>query len=134
MRPIAVPPSLTKSLRSPDFPMPITMSREAFRRAGATMSRADPDLPVKRSEAAARATRSPVGSSALRVAPPNRTPSSANTTRTPLAGGASGAKASLGPSAMEGFLSDGFRREFHDRGAPLAHRPKTGEVAPPFGH
>ena len=94
---MAAPPSLTKScgLRSPALPTPTTTSRATLSPGGATISSADPFLPLKRSAAAARATRSPAGSSALRVAGPNLSPSSQNTTRTPLAGRGEGGKFEL---------------------------------------
>ena len=95
--PMAAPPSLTKScdLNLPALPTPKTTSRDTGRPAGATMSSALPLLPVKRSAAAARCNRSPVGASALRVAGPSFKPSSQNRTRTPLEGVANGANPSL---------------------------------------
>src|SRR5215470_10577093 len=108
--PIAMPPSLTKScdLRSRALPTPRMTRRATSRPDGATMSSADPLLPLKRSAAVARVTRSPADSIALRAAEPNLTPSSQNTTRTPLDGAAKDANSSLrapdmqaGPS-MEG--------------------------------
>src|SRR5262245_5976901 len=95
--PMTTPPSLTKSwgLRSRALPTPTTTRRDASSPIGATMSRAEPFFPLKRSATAARASRSPVGSSALRAADPSFTPSSQHTTRTPLAGVANGANPSF---------------------------------------
>ena len=103
MRPIAMPPSLTKSssLRSAALPVPITISRETFSPAGATMSSTEPLLPVNFSDRAARATRSAAEPSTARVFGPRRTSPSANTTRTPLDGADIAAKASFGASAIE---------------------------------
>src|SRR5262252_10891837 len=72
---------------------------------GATRSSAEPLLPLKRSAAAARLTRSPVGPSARRAAEPNLTPSSQNRTRTPLAGAARGANSSFRRPDMRPLLS-----------------------------
>ncbi len=86
--PIAAPPSLTKScvLNFPALPMPITIRRATGSDAGATMSSALPLLPVKRSAAAARCSRSPVGASILRDAGPSFSPSSHSTISTPFGG------------------------------------------------
>src|SRR3954451_19267461 len=95
--PMTAPPSLTKSLvlRSRALPTPTTTRRVASRPRGATISSADPFLPLNRSAAAALVTRSPVGLIARRAAAPNLSPSSQNRTRTPLAGVARGANSSL---------------------------------------
>src|SRR4051812_39896574 len=95
--PMPAPPSLTKSLvlRSRALPTPTTTRRVASSPAGATISSADPLLPLNRSAAAALVTRSPVGLIARRAAEPNLSPSSQNRTRTPLAGVARGANSSL---------------------------------------
>src|SRR4051812_10304465 len=96
--PMTAPPSLTKSLvlRSRALPTPTTIRRVASRPKGATISSADPFLPLNRSAAAAAlVTRSPVGLIARRAAAPNLSPSSQNRTRTPLAGVARGANSSL---------------------------------------
>ena len=65
--PIATPPSLTMScdLSSLSLPVPTTTSRGRLRPAGATMSRVDPFLPVKRSAAAARRTSCSTGAKRL---------------------------------------------------------------------
>src|SRR6185436_20230533 len=95
--PMTAPPSLTKSLvlRSRALPTPTTTSRVASSPRGATISSAVPFLPLNRSAAAARVTRSPVGLMARIAAGPNLSPSSQNSTRTPLAGVARGANSSL---------------------------------------
>src|SRR5256885_2012317 len=72
---------------------------------GATRSSAEPLLPLNRSAAAARPTRSPVGPSARRAAEPNLTPSSQNRTRTPLAGAATRANSSFRRPDMRPLLS-----------------------------
>ena len=65
--PLAMPPSLvmSRSLRSLSLPVPTTTRRGTLRPAGAMMSSVDPFLPVKRSAAAARRTRSPSGERAF---------------------------------------------------------------------
>jgi len=70
--------------------------------AGATISSAEPLLPVNLSAAAARSTRSPVGDRALRAAGPNFTPSSQNRTRYPLEGVPKAANPGLRASAIKG--------------------------------
>ncbi len=107
--PITMPPNFTKSwgLRSRGLPTPTMIKRDTSRPAGATRLSADPFLPLNRSAAAARVIRSPVGSSALRAAAPNFSPSSQNRTRTPFAGVENGAKPSfrtpgMGADPLEG--------------------------------
>src|SRR5207344_3446188 len=94
---MTAPPSLTKSLvlRSRALPTPTTTRRVASSPRGATISSADPFLPLNLSAAAALVTRSPVCLTARRAADPNLSPSSQNRTRTPLAGVARGANSSL---------------------------------------
>src|SRR5262245_8412991 len=124
--PIAVPPSLTKScaLRSRALPTPTTSKRGTARPAGATMSRAEPFLPLNRSAAAARAIRSPVGSTIRRAADPNLGPSSQNKMRTPLGGTVSGANSSFRAPDMAVRPLDGIRRSWKPRiaatGAPFS--------------
>ena len=83
--PAATPPSLTisRDFNSLSLPIPTTTSLGSVRPEGATMSRLEPIFPVKRSAAAARRRRSPIGASAFCVAGPNWRFSSQNTTRTP---------------------------------------------------
>ena len=103
---MAMPPSLTKSwaLRSRALPTPTMTRRDRSSPGGATRSSAEPFLPLNRSAAAARPTRSPVGPSARRAAEPNLTPSSQNRTRTPLAGAATGANSSFRRPDMRPLL------------------------------
>src|SRR4051794_15130523 len=110
--PMTAPPSLTKSLvlRSRALPTPTTTRRVASSPRGATISSADPFLPLKRSAAAALATRSPVGLIARRAAEPNLSPSSQNRTRTPLAGAARGANSSLRAPNIGWDLLIGFNK------------------------
>src|SRR5262245_30592228 len=112
--PIAVPPSVTKScaLRSRALPTPTTSKRGTARPAGATMSRAEPFLPLNRSAAAARAIRSPVGSTIRRAADPNLSPSSQNKMRTPLGGTVSGANSSFRAPDMAVRPFGGIRRSW----------------------
>src|SRR5262245_66111024 len=85
--------------------------RDASSPAGATRSSTDPFLPLNRSAAAARLTRSPVGASARRAADPNLTPSSQNRTRTPLAGASRGANSSFRRPGMRPLLSIRYKVE-----------------------
>src|SRR5262245_65457367 len=133
--PIAVPPSLTKScpLRSRALPTPMTSKRDAASPLGATMSSAEPFLPLNRSTAAARAIRSPVGSRSRLAAEPNLSPSSQNKMRTPLGGTVSGAKSSFRAPDMAVRPLDGIRRSWKPRiaasGAPFSaclQVPQTG--------
>ena len=62
---------MSRDFSSLSLPVPITISRGSVSPAGATMSRLDALLPVKRSAAAARRKRSPIGASARCVAGPN---------------------------------------------------------------
>src|SRR5665213_2849815 len=111
--PMASPPSLSRSFGSRPLvlPAPITTSRETFSPSGTTSSSAEPLLPVKRSALAARITRPAAAPSALAVAGPNLSPSSQNTTRTPvtpiLAGAAKGANPSFRASDIGAFLDSG---------------------------
>src|SRR5262245_44166266 len=102
--PSATPPSFTKSFfpRSRTFPTPTTTRRETSSPEGATMSSVAPFLPLNRSAAAARSMRSPAESSTLRVADPNLSPSSQNTTRTPWVGVENGANSSFTEPGMGG--------------------------------
>ena len=107
-----MPPSLvmSRSLRSLSLPVPTTTRRGTLRPEGAMMSSVDPFLPVKRSAAAARRTRSPDGSSARRVAGPNFKLSPQNVTRTPRSR-SNGVKPSFKASDMrQSFSSDTGRR------------------------
>src|SRR6266851_2504330 len=108
--PTATPPNFTKSRgsRSRGLPTPTMTKRDTSRPAGATRLSADPFLPLNRSAVAARVMRSPVGSSALRAADPNFSPSSQNKTRTSLAGVENGVKPSfralgMGADPLEGY-------------------------------
>src|SRR5215470_13850866 len=100
--PMATPPSLTKSLalRSPVLPAPTTTKRATSSPAGARISSADPFLPLNCSASAARVTRSPLGARILWALDPKLSPSSQNTTRTPLAGLEKGTNSSLRAPAM----------------------------------
>ena len=117
---MAMPPSLTKSwaLSSRALPTPTTIRRDTPSPGGAMMSSADPFLPLNRSAAAARVTRSPVGSIALRAADPNLSPSSQNRTRTPLADAEKGANPSLrAPDIRDGSFGCALRV------SPMQSRP-----------
>src|SRR5215471_9216138 len=125
---IAAPPSFTKScsLSSRALPTPSTISRARSRPDGATISSADPLLPLKLSAAAARARRSPEAATALRAAEPYLRPSSQSTMRTPFGVAASGANSSFkavgigGPllrelSQSERWSAAGFKRRMKIR-------------------
>src|SRR6516165_8215691 len=99
---MATPPSLTKSLglRSPALPVPTTTRRPTSSPAGARISRADPFLPLNCSASAALVTRSPLAARSRRPLDLKLSPSSQNTTRTPLAGLENGTNSSLRAPAM----------------------------------
>src|SRR5262245_19242295 len=119
--PTAMPPRRAKSedFRA-SFPIPMQISRDTFRPAGATMSRTVPLLPANRSARLTRANRSRADPSARRVASPRRCPSSENIMRTPFDGSARGPN----PSLMAPGMSDLFGWDLGgDSDAPLPHQP-----------
>src|SRR5262249_40239463 len=98
---------------------------------GRISSSAEFFLPAKRSDLAARLTRSAAGPRALRVAGPSFNPSSQNTTSTPFAGAAKPPKASLRASVIgRGSLWSEMRTEGSPRpygaGPRAVQSPKNG--------
>src|SRR3954471_4135356 len=95
--PAVTPPNLRKSFsfNEPGLPRPTTISRGDLNPSGARISSAAPLLPLNALAAAARLTVSAAGPSALRVAAPNFSASSQNTTRTPRDAAENGTKPTL---------------------------------------
>src|ERR1700716_3484428 len=100
--PAVTPPNLRKSLAliSAGLPVPTTIRRSALIPSGAGMSRADPLLPLNWLAVAARLTVLAAAPSAFRVAAPNFSASSQNTTRTPRDAAENGTKPTLTASDM----------------------------------
>src|SRR5882757_5085245 len=106
--PAVTPPNLRKSFSfsADGLPRPTTISRDALIPSGARISSAAPLLPLNWLAAAARLTVSAADPSALRVAAPNFSVSSQNTTRTPRDAAENGTKPTLTASDIGKFLQN----------------------------